>query len=86
MVLAMQTDPQASVSGEIRSIIARRQVRHADLCRKIGQPTQWLSRRLNGNVAMSVADLVAIATALDADPSQVLRDAVPASSTAGAPS
>lgn len=72
----MDDTVQLAVAGEIRSIIARRRLMHADVAAQLQQPRQWLSRRLAGTVAMTVSDFVAIVQTIEGDPVRVLSDAL----------
>lgn len=52
-------------AAEVRAEMGRARMSGVTLARKIGRNHAWLSRRLTGEVAFSLADLEAIAKALD---------------------
>ena len=55
-----------AIATEILSLMGRRRTNQARLARDLGKAPMWLSERLTGKTKISVADLRAIAHALDA--------------------
>lgn len=56
------------VLAEIRAWMGRRDLSQSDLGRSLGVAPSWMSKRLAGTVELSVADMFAIAEALDVSP------------------
>lgn len=54
-----------SVAMEIRVLMLRRGVRAVTIAQKMGKSEAYMSRRLNGETALDLDDLEAIASALD---------------------
>lgn len=59
-------DLEAAVAAELRAAAARHDVSGAEVARRIGLPPLYVQRRLNGDVAVSVADLILIAEGIGA--------------------
>ena len=56
------------VLGEIRAWMGRRGLSQSDVARATGVAPSWMSKRLSGDVELSVQDLFDIAEALDVSP------------------
>lgn len=67
-----ETPIREYVAEEIRVLLARRRMSASELARRIGQSQPYLSRRLTGEVALDVDDLVKIAQVLDVSPGSLL--------------
>lgn len=59
-------------TANIRALLARRKMTNADLARLIDENPMWVSRRLNDQVPLTVADLLRFADALGEPPSVLL--------------
>jgi DNA-binding Xre family transcriptional regulator len=62
---AIEQRLSVQVAEEVRSWMARRRVSGVKLAERIGRTQQYVSRRLNGDVAFDLDDLGHIAIALD---------------------
>lgn len=61
------TEAEDAVAGEIRAVMARNRVTQVALAEQLDVSHAWVSRRLSGDTAITVGDLVRIAGALGAD-------------------
>lgn len=59
-------------AGEIRAILARRQLTGKELAQQIGVSRSWISYRLTGTTEIGLNDLQQIAAALEVDISALL--------------
>lgn len=64
------------INAEFRGILAAREITGTRLAQVLGVRKEWLSRRLNGKVPMTVDDVERIALALDEDPKSLISAAV----------
>lgn len=55
----------ASVTGEILAELGRRRISKTAFASTLGMPREWVERRLNGRVQMSLDDLEKMCTALN---------------------
>ena len=76
----MTPTPTTSVTGtvgdELRAEIARQRKSARELAPQIGKSHTWLARRLRGETAMSIEDVVLIAKALSVDPVPLIEKAL----------
>lgn len=66
----------AALAAEIRSLAARRNIKALPLSRMTGIPKSTMATIWNGETAIDVDQIAAIAAALDVDPGQLLVDAI----------
>jgi len=64
-----------TVAANIRAELARRRFRQAQLAQRLGRSSNWLSRRLTGQVAFTLAEVDAIAGFLGMSVSELMADA-----------
>jgi len=69
-----QSEHREAVAGEIRAVIARKQVRLDDLSVATGIAKSTLSTKLRGHSEFSVTELIDIAMALDVPAADFLPD------------
>lgn len=69
------TSFDARVAANVRAELARHQVRHRVLAEKIGRAPNWLSRRLNGDVAFTLGEISEVAEALGVPVTALLGEA-----------
>lgn len=50
-----------TVAAEIRAELGRQRLSQTDLARRLGVSRPWVSRRLSGQTALSIADIARIA-------------------------
>ena len=62
------------VLNEIRAEMARQRVSQRELAGKIGRAQEWVSRRLTGNVSLTLEELVQITDALGIPAARLLAD------------
>lgn len=60
------------VGDRVRSQLALRELSQASLAQALGHNQQWVSRRLTGDVAFSVDEVIAIARFLEIDVAELL--------------
>lgn len=61
----MPTSPlNDAVAAEVRAEVARQALTQQQVADRLGEKQWWVSRRLTGDVAWDVADLVRVADAL----------------------
>ena len=60
------------VLGELRAEAARKLLSQREIAALLGHNQQWLSRRLSGEVPMSLPDFVDICAVLEVSPVEVL--------------
>lgn len=77
----MQTTVNESVAAELRVASARTQTTAAGIAEQIDQNAMWVSRRLRGVVDLTVEDVVSICRAMNVDPVDLLRAAIPSPAT-----
>jgi transcriptional regulator with XRE-family HTH domain len=66
------------VASEIRSQMARKKISQTKLALRLdGRSQPWISRRLNGEVEITIDDVVSIADALGVYASAILEPALP---------
>jgi transcriptional regulator with XRE-family HTH domain len=65
---------------EIKVWMARRDVTQVELAKRLGVAQSWVSKRLNGVVALTVEDMARIAVALNVPPWEFMRPAPQVSS------
>jgi len=71
--LDVESTPTAVVAGNARAEMARRRVTQQRLAHRLGISQQGVSARLNGRVAFSVDELVAVADELGVTPAALLE-------------
>lgn len=76
----MSINPNGSVAAELRALMARNAKRQKDLSEHLGMSPSALSARLNGKAPLTVDEVVAICLWLDADPAEILGNALEAAS------
>jgi transcriptional regulator with XRE-family HTH domain len=54
-------DADLTVAAEIRAELGRQRISQADLARRLGVSRPWVSRRLNGDTALTIGDIATIA-------------------------
>jgi transcriptional regulator with XRE-family HTH domain len=59
-----------SIAGEVRAALARARLRSKDVAQLLGCSESAASRKVNGRVPFTVADLVRIAELLGTDPTR----------------
>lgn len=64
---------RASVAGEVRAEMARKRMTGRELSRLTGKSQPYWSRRLTGDVAFDVDDLVTVAALLDVPVTNMFR-------------
>jgi transcriptional regulator with XRE-family HTH domain len=67
------------VESEIRRVLFESSISGRELARRLGVSPPWVSLRLTGETAITVADVHRIAAALDVPVAQLLPTAEPAS-------
>lgn len=65
-------DNYETVVGEIRAEMARRRLTQGKMANRLGHNQQWVSRRLSGEVPMTLQDFLAVCGALDVEPDRIL--------------
>lgn len=65
-----------AISGEIRSVMARKQVSGAQLATRVGRSQSYISKRLRGEAAFSANDVEDICRVLEGDLLTLLTAAV----------
>lgn len=71
-----------SVAGEVRAALARSKVRQGTVAQALGVSRATASRKVNGQIAFSVPELVIVAGLAKVDVAEFFSDAVPASRVA----
>lgn len=69
---------------EIKVWMARRDVTQVELAKRLGVAQSWVSKRLNGVVALTVEDMARIAVALNVPPWEFMRPAPQVTSNSSA--
>lgn len=85
MATARQREVTEALAAEIRSLAGRRNLKSFGLSRLTGIPKSTMANIWNGQTAIDVDQIAAIAQALDVDPGQLLVTAI-ANSTRVPPS
>lgn len=67
-----------AVTAEIRAHMARKRTRSVDLAAALGVSVSWVTRRLNGQIELSVDDVDRICGVLGVDPVSLFRHEVTA--------
>ncbi len=67
--------PTDLTAANLRAELARQKVSRAAVARELGVTEMWVSRRVNGQTPITVADLYAICDILQIPPSRVLPEA-----------
>jgi transcriptional regulator with XRE-family HTH domain len=65
-----------AIAGELRAEQNKRKLSQAELSKRSGIPIATMQRLLTGKYDIRAEALVAVATAIGADPADVMRDAV----------
>lgn len=73
----------ARVAEEIRSVMGRRKVTGAQLAKRLGVSSAWVSYRINGSVSTSMDDLERIAAALNVEVGDLLPQNLAATRSTG---
>jgi hypothetical protein len=74
----MQTSVNDRVAAELRVASARTQTTASGIAAELAQNPMWVSRRLRGQVELTLSDVADICRAMGIDPIQVLAAALPA--------
>jgi transcriptional regulator with XRE-family HTH domain len=69
----MTGQPHEVVVGEIRAVMARKRITQVKLAADLGVHVDWLKRRLNGLVPLSIDDTTMIANGLGVTVSQLMQ-------------
>lgn len=64
----------ASTAANLRAALARSQMTANDLAEQLGVSDMWVSRRLNGKLSPTVAELARIAHVLGVRPADLLGE------------
>lgn len=70
--MASKTGLSAGVLANIRAELARRSISQKELARRVGQSQKYVSRRLRGETALSLDELVAWADAIGVTVAELL--------------
>ena len=65
-----------AVAAEVRAEVARQALTQQQLADRLGEGQWWVSRRLTGDVAWEIADLMRVAEALGVQVTQFIPAAV----------
>lgn len=66
------SDLRQRVAGEMRAVLGREKISQTALAETLNENQQWVSRRVNAEVAITLDDLERIAAALDVPLSTLL--------------
>lgn len=62
---------QKAVTGNMRMMLAQKNMSRAGLARSVGRDPAWVTRRLNDVTALTLDDVSTVAVALEVDPADL---------------
>lgn len=72
MNCSMTTSPNEGVTTALRRVMADKRVNASELGRRLNRSHMWVTRRLNGDVPLTIDDVHEIARVLEVDPAPLL--------------
>lgn len=67
-------EARKSVAGELRALMARKQMTGRELARRLGQTDhRWVTNRMSGKTSVAVEDIPLLAAGLDMSPQDLAR-------------
>jgi len=62
---------QKAVTGNMRMMLAQKNLSRAELARRVSRDPAWVTRRLNDVTALTLDDVSTVAVALEVDPADL---------------